>query len=177
MPLQTTPFPLQRNWYYSFRAVFLGKQRRSIIILFCEQVNLLSCKQPAVFVIFAIFLSFGSLAAADEGKSPAKTAPWKPEDVVYAESINDFSLSPNARQVVWVKGEGDKEKDERVSNLFLIRGMDCVSKFASTPECEAGGGGDANLADQHTWRRGLCTDRVGTRSAPGAVAGQRHADL
>jgi dipeptidyl aminopeptidase/acylaminoacyl peptidase len=66
-----------------------------------------------------IFLVAGSAMAADETTSSPKTSPWKPEDVVYAETINDFSLSPDARFVVWIRGEGDKEKDERVSNLFL----------------------------------------------------------
>jgi dipeptidyl aminopeptidase/acylaminoacyl peptidase len=59
------------------------------------------------------------LAAAQESKPAAKTAPWKPEDVIFAETIDSFSLSPDARAIAWVKGEGAKEKDERVSNLFL----------------------------------------------------------
>ncbi|MGB7847699.1 MAG: hypothetical protein WBL63_18960 [Candidatus Acidiferrum sp.] len=69
----------------------------------------------------AILLSLAcsSLLPAEEGKPPSKTSPWKPEDVVFAEFISDFSLSPDARSVVWIKSEGDKEKDERISNLFL----------------------------------------------------------
>ncbi len=59
------------------------------------------------------------MAASDESKPSTKTSPWKPEDVVYVETINDFSLSPDSRSVVWIKGDGDKEKDERISNLFL----------------------------------------------------------
>ena len=38
---------------------------------------------------------------------------------MYVETLNDMSLSPDGRSVAWIKGEGDKEKDERVSNLFL----------------------------------------------------------
>lgn len=72
---------------------------------------------PAVASV--IFLIAGSLLTADESKSSLETSPWKPEDVVYVETINDFSLSPDGRSVVWIRGEGDKEKDERVSNLFL----------------------------------------------------------
>ena len=67
----------------------------------------------------AIFLISDSLVSADESEPAAKTSPWKSEDVVYEETINDFSLSPDARSVVWIKGDGDKEKDERISNLFL----------------------------------------------------------
>lgn len=51
--------------------------------------------------------------------APPKASPWKPEDVIYAETINDFSISPDGKFVAWIKGEGDKEKDERTSNLFL----------------------------------------------------------
>jgi dipeptidyl aminopeptidase/acylaminoacyl peptidase/formylglycine-generating enzyme required for sulfatase activity len=70
-------------------------------------------------IIAVVYLTADSFVVADEGKTPSKTSPWKPEDVVYAETVNDFSLSPDARSVVWIKGEGDKEKDERISNLFL----------------------------------------------------------
>jgi dipeptidyl aminopeptidase/acylaminoacyl peptidase/formylglycine-generating enzyme required for sulfatase activity len=73
------------------------------------------------FVWFALVATVfvPSLAVAQENKAPAKTSPWKPEDVIFAETINDFSISPDARAVVWIKGEGDKDKDERISNLFL----------------------------------------------------------
>jgi len=79
-----------------------------------------SCKLLWIFAAaVALSVPGGRLSAADESKTPAKTSPWKSEDVVYAETINDFSLSPDGRSVVWIRGEGDKEKDERVSNLFL----------------------------------------------------------
>jgi dipeptidyl aminopeptidase/acylaminoacyl peptidase len=88
-------------------------------ILF-ERVNLVSCKRFSLFVIVvAIFLSGKLLFAAGDTKTLDKTSPWKPEDVIYAESIVDFSLSPDARSAVWIKSEGDKERDERISNLFL----------------------------------------------------------
>jgi dipeptidyl aminopeptidase/acylaminoacyl peptidase len=70
-------------------------------------------------LLITLALLVPALLAGPDGKVPAKTSPWKPEDVIYAETINDFSLSPDARSVVWIKGEGDKEKDERISNLFL----------------------------------------------------------
>ena len=80
----------------------------------------MSCKLLWMFAAaVALSVPGGRLSAADESKTPAKTSPWKSEDVVYAETINDFSLSPDGRSVVWIRGEGDKEKDERVSNLFL----------------------------------------------------------
>jgi dipeptidyl aminopeptidase/acylaminoacyl peptidase/formylglycine-generating enzyme required for sulfatase activity len=68
-------------------------------------------------------LAFGIVSALASGQgtpsSPPKTSPWKPEDVIYAETLNDFSISPDGKLVVWARGEADKEKDERTSNLFL----------------------------------------------------------
>ncbi len=52
--------------------------------------------------------------------SAAKKEPWKPEDVIYAESAAPQTrISPDARWLVWVKSTGDKDKDLRVSNLIL----------------------------------------------------------
>src|SRR5262249_20339249 len=56
--------------------------------------------------------------AADETRS-TKSEPWKAEDVVYDESVSDFHISPDGHWLVWAKSEGDKDKDSRVSNLFL----------------------------------------------------------
>ena len=59
-------------------------------------------------------------ALADDAKpTGAKKSPWTPEDVVNQESASQFEISPDAKFAVWVKGGADKEKDERVSNLFL----------------------------------------------------------
>lgn len=47
--------------------------------------------------------------------SADKKDPWKPEDVIYAESANPQTrISPDAKWLVWVKSSGDKEKDARV---------------------------------------------------------------
>src|SRR5579859_2740555 len=68
--------------------------------------------------IFAI--PFFETAHADDEKTPAKTEPWKAEDIIYAESANPQTrISPDAKWLVWVKSTGDKEKDARVSNLVL----------------------------------------------------------
>lgn len=59
-------------------------------------------------------------AAKDDVKAaPAKKTPWKPEDIVYAENGGQFRISPDGKWVVWVKNTADKEKDSRVSNLYL----------------------------------------------------------
>ena len=72
---------------------------------------------------------------------------WKPEDVVFAESAGQFRVSPDGKWAVWVKSVGDKEKDGRVSNLFLssltakkeiqlTRGTDTYSSPRWSPNSE-----------------------------------------
>jgi dipeptidyl aminopeptidase/acylaminoacyl peptidase len=60
-------------------------------------------------------------SAPDTAESSAATKePWKPEDVIYAESAAPQTrISPDAKWLVWVKSTGDKDKDLRVSNLIL----------------------------------------------------------
>jgi dipeptidyl aminopeptidase/acylaminoacyl peptidase len=71
-------------------------------------------------LIGVLVIPFLRTAHADDAKPPAKTEPWKPEDIIYAESANPQTrISPDAKWLVWVKSTGDKEKDARVSNLML----------------------------------------------------------
>ena len=60
-----------------------------------------------------------AFAHADDAKATEKTEPWKSEDVISQELIRQMRISPDAKWVVWVKSAADKEKDARVSNLFL----------------------------------------------------------
>src|SRR3989442_11057325 len=76
----------------------------------------------AVSLLVAIAASLAPLRA-DEQK-PAQKEPWKPEDIIYAESAGQFRISPDGKWAVWVKSSGNKEKDTRVSNLFLSRLME-----------------------------------------------------
>src|SRR5258708_856129 len=86
--------------------------------------------------LFAVFFIFGGVGfsvppsvRADESNSFAgdaaesrseKKDPWKPEDVIYAESAAPQTrISPDAKWLLWVKSTGDKDKDARVSNLIL----------------------------------------------------------
>jgi dipeptidyl aminopeptidase/acylaminoacyl peptidase len=85
-----------------------------------EQVILVSSKRFFLSGLILLAVATAPLFGADEN-IPAKPSPWKPEDVIYAEIVTGMALSPDARAVVWIKSEGDKEKDERVSNLFLNR--------------------------------------------------------
>ncbi len=49
----------------------------------------------------------------------SKPEPWKPEDVVLYERALQFRISPDGKWAVWVKNFADREKDARVSNLYL----------------------------------------------------------
>ncbi len=88
-----------------------------------------------------------SLFAADDAKAPTKKEPWKSEDIIYAENVQQFRISPDGKWLAWVKSEADKEKDERVSNLFLssltesreiqlTRGTDNNSGLSWSPDSE-----------------------------------------
>jgi dipeptidyl aminopeptidase/acylaminoacyl peptidase len=74
-------------------------------------VTLIMASLPASFPWLAETMA----QPADEAKSKA----WKAEDVIYTESASQFRISPDGRWVVWVKSVADKEKDGRISNLFL----------------------------------------------------------
>ena len=64
-----------------------------------------------------------SLLANADDQPAEKTSPkmeaWKPEDFIYAESVGQYRISPDAKSVAWTKSSGDKEKDARISNLYL----------------------------------------------------------
>jgi dipeptidyl aminopeptidase/acylaminoacyl peptidase len=49
----------------------------------------------------------------------AKKSPWTPEDIVYQEDASQFEVSPDGKSAVWIKSTADKDKDERVSNLYI----------------------------------------------------------
>jgi len=60
-----------------------------------------------------------AVVKADDAKPAAKTEPWKPEDIIFQEFATQMRISPDGKWLVWVKSTGDKEKDARVSNLYL----------------------------------------------------------
>src|SRR5271163_2820208 len=87
--------------------------------------------------------------SADDAKpdANAKKTPWKPEDMVFTENAGEFRISPDSKWTVWVKSTTDKEKDGRVSNLYLssltekkevqlTRGTDNVSHPRWSPNGE-----------------------------------------
>lgn len=103
-------------------------------------------KQRTVSAFFAFGLvSIAILASApqvssqgaprDSDDSSSKEAkrmgPWRPEDFIYAESAMQFRVSPDGQWVVCVKSTADKDKDARISNLFLA-GMTGKTKIELT---------------------------------------------
>jgi dipeptidyl aminopeptidase/acylaminoacyl peptidase len=79
-------------------------------------------KAPALVVAIFILLA-PALAAQATPDAPkpdaAKKDRWTAEDVVYQEDGGQFRISPDGKFTLWVKGTADKEKDLRVSNLYL----------------------------------------------------------
>jgi len=112
-------------------------------------------KKCASRCLTSVVLALAILSAADRlpGQQTANaqvqespTAPkkysWTPEDVVFQELASEFLISPDNKWVVWVKSTGDKEKDERVSNLYL-------SSLTEKKEIELTRG--ANTISQPRW--------------------------
>jgi dipeptidyl aminopeptidase/acylaminoacyl peptidase len=71
-----------------------------------------------------LFVSLGgAFAAAQEASKAAKAGPakasWTAEDILLAESASDWEISPDGKWAVWTRTRMDKEKNGRVSNLFL----------------------------------------------------------
>ncbi len=109
------------------------------------QVITVSCQRLCLSAVIAFLLLPISSPTQDQPSS--KTSPWKPEDIVYAERIGGFRISPNARWVAWVKAEGNKEKDKVVTNLYLssltedreiqlTRSNDEISYLSWSPDSE-----------------------------------------
>ena len=106
------------------------------------------CKPCLMFVFtIAICLVIPILSPAEEDQTSAKSGPWTPEDIIYSEAVGQFKLAPDGKWVAWTKSEGDKEKDARISNLYLssltenreiqlTRGSDNVSGFSWSPDSE-----------------------------------------
>jgi dipeptidyl aminopeptidase/acylaminoacyl peptidase len=73
----------------------------------------------AIAVVLAGNVAIPTSVRADDAPKQNKIEPWKAEDFIYSESAGQYRVSPDARWLVWVKSIGDKDKDSRVSNLFL----------------------------------------------------------
>jgi dipeptidyl aminopeptidase/acylaminoacyl peptidase/formylglycine-generating enzyme required for sulfatase activity len=69
--------------------------------------------------LLALFAAMSVASADEKPNETAKKSPWKADDVVFTESAAQFRISPDSKWALWVKTTADKEKDGRVSNLYL----------------------------------------------------------
>ena len=69
--------------------------------------------------ILLICLSVLAMTEDAAKSAPAKVTPWTPEDILSAEYAFQWKISPDGKWAVWVKQQMDKEKNGRISNLFL----------------------------------------------------------
>ena len=91
--------------------------------------------------------ALGASAGDAKPDENGKKSPWKAEDFVFTESASQFRISPDGKWSVWVKSTADKEKDGRITNLYLssltekkeiqlTRGEDDVSNPRWSPSGE-----------------------------------------
>src|SRR5579864_2423595 len=66
-----------------------------------------------------VFLRTATRVRADDEKPAPRMESWKAEDEIYQEYAGQLRISPDGKWLVWVKSTADKEKDARVSNLYL----------------------------------------------------------
>src|SRR6185437_9761110 len=73
------------------------------------------------FILIALigFVRPSAVAVADDAKPAAKKEPWKSEDFIYSEAVGQYKASPDGKWLAWTKSAGDKDKDGRISNLYL----------------------------------------------------------
>jgi dipeptidyl aminopeptidase/acylaminoacyl peptidase len=108
----------------------------------------MTSRQLRIIALVALCCAVANMPrAAEETKAPTKISPWKAEDVIFAESIREFRISPDGQWSAWIKAQGDKDKDTVISNLYfssltsdreiqLTRGNDDISYFAWSPDGE-----------------------------------------
>jgi dipeptidyl aminopeptidase/acylaminoacyl peptidase len=88
-----------------------------VAVLCCATVGLLSMAPGALAQRQKKGTEATTATAAES--APKAKGKWTPEDVVYQEDAGSFDISKDGRWTVWVRTTADKEKNERVGNLYL----------------------------------------------------------
>ncbi len=95
-------------------------------------------KKALVAFLFILALS----AQVIFSQPPAPASPkWSVDDVIMSEQAGGFQISPDGRWAVWVKNAGDKDKNQRVSNIML-------SSLTEQKEVQLTRGGDSSFNPQ-----------------------------
>jgi hypothetical protein len=110
-------FPTQKFRLHHFPKASIALSSLRADSLLIKVMPSMSRLLPVVSLLVASLLVLGFLVslhavASEDGTSTLQ--PWKPEDFIYAESVPEYSLSPDGGSLVWIKSMGDKEKDARV---------------------------------------------------------------
>src|SRR4030042_2854914 len=71
--------------------------------------------------VFLILLSVLTLAEDTPKPGGAGISPWTPDDILSAENASQWKISPDGKWAAWVKSQMDKDKNGRISNLFLTK--------------------------------------------------------
>ncbi len=74
---------------------------------------------PAAFILAAVIVFSLFPAAAGAAGGPG-TSRWTVEDILLAENASSWAVSPDGTRAVFVKARMDKDKNGRVSNIFLV---------------------------------------------------------
>jgi dipeptidyl aminopeptidase/acylaminoacyl peptidase len=69
-------------------------------------------------IIFSLIPVPGT-AGVESKPAETRITPWTPGDILSAESAFQWKVSPDGKWAVWVKAQMDKDKNARISNLFL----------------------------------------------------------
>ena len=104
-------------------------------------------RHSLALVLFALYLGSLTSRAGDDKPMAAKNSAWTAADIVNTETVQQFRISPDGRWLAWIKSESDKDKDARVSNIYLssltedreiqlTRGASTNSSLAWSPDSE-----------------------------------------